>query len=359
MNLKKILNKYFEKSQLAFMKTIPFKRLIFDKRAEYMCKYGCKNYNRKYSCPPYTKSLFNLINKNKFKWVILFATSYKNLKNYSLFKIRFENIQKEYEIQRISHQLSNLINFNGKKNKVFSGGSCKRCRPCGCIEDKLCKKPHLKQISMESIQIDCIKTMTNVGFDFQLTNNNTINRCGCIFTNDDSLSNIEFKKKDSHQKFEQFPKSKILKSIEKYKEKNPKLYSKINFFNIDEINRKEIPICNEECRHYNRNFSCPPYSEYINLNLWTYALVWKWKKNKYKKYRYNIALKKIHKLVYSMGYYFALSIRDCYCDECERCTYNSGNKSFCENRKILSPSMQSLGIDPEFFGKGKYGIEIF
>lgn len=358
MNLSKNIEYYFNKSPLLFMKTVPFNEIIFDERAKYMCKFGCKNYNRKYSCPPYSISTYKKIQREKYKWVILYATSYKNDNNYSRFKTKQINQQKEYEIQRISNELKNLMSFNGSKNIVFSGGSCKRCRPCSYLEGTGCKKPLLKQISMEAIQIDCLKTLTNSGFDFQLTDAHTLNRCGSIFTNDKHLSKLYFKKNNSYQKFNQMDTKGIEDSFNKLITENPKLYEEIEIIPIDKLEFDDN-ICKSECKFYGKNYSCPPYSKKIDLTLWKNAIIWKWKENKFKKYRYNIALKRAHKMLYSFGYYFAFSIRDCYCNECLLCSFSNSHNMFCQNRKILSPSMQSQGIDPSKLGTGKFGIELF
>ena len=358
MNILKNIENYFKKSPLLFMKTVPIDDILFDKRAFYMCKFGCKNFNRKYSCPPHSIPVFKKIKRENFRWVILFATSYKLNKNYSKFKIRSLNIQKEYEIQKISQQLNNLTNFNGCKNLVFSGGSCKKCRPCSCINGTGCKKPSLKQISMEAVQIDCIKTLSNAEFDFQLTDSHTLNRCGCIFTNDKDLSKIYLKKKNSFQKFKQASIKEIEDIFSQLIMENSKLYDKVDIIPTEEISIGNS-LCKNNCNFYGKNFSCPPYSNKIDLTLWKNAVIWKWKKNKFKKYRYNIALKKIHEILFSSGYYFTFSIRDCYCNECNMCSYSDLNNIFCQHRKILSPSMQSQGIDPSQFGIGKFGIELF
>ncbi|GAH47304.1 unnamed protein product, partial [marine sediment metagenome] len=176
--------------------------------------------------------------------------------------------------------------------------------------------------------------------------------------NDIKLSKIELKKKKSLQKFKQFSKKEILENCTKLINENPKLYSEIKLVSLKNINIKE-PICDINCEFHGKNFSCPPFSTKIDLSLWANAILWEWKCNNYKKYRYNLALKKIHGMIYSLGYYFALSFRDCYCDECLGCTYPLLDKPICEYRKILSPSMQSQGIDPKLFGNGKYGLELF
>lgn len=358
MNVTQMIENFYEESPLVFMKTIPIGEVFFDDRAKFMCKFGCKNFNRKFSCPPYSLSTYKKVRNYNFNWVILFATSYKFNNNYSKFKTKFLYSQKEYEIQRISHQLFNLINFNGHKNLVFSGGSCKRCRPCSCVEGSGCKKPSLKQISMEAIQIDCIKTLTNAGFDLQLTNYHTLNRCGCIFTNDENLSNIFLKKKDSFQKFTQTPVKEVKEYLSNLSQGNSRLFEEIEIIPIEKLKFGNA-LCKQICKYFGYNYSCPPFSRKINLALWKNAIIWKWKENKFKKYRYNLALKKLHEIMYSFGYYFALSIRDCYCNECNICSFSDSNKKFCQNRKMLSPSMQSQGINPREFGIGKFGIELF
>jgi hypothetical protein len=65
----------------------------------------------------------------------------------------------------------------------------------------------------------------------------------------------------------------------------------------------------------------------------------------------------LHTSFFSLGLYFSFSVRDCFCDECSICEYGLIEYPFCNYRKIMAPSMQSQGIDPSQFGKGKYGLE--
>jgi len=359
INIFENLKKYFVISPLSFMKAVRIEQIYFDPRTKYMCKYGCKNYGRKYSCPPYSYSLMNLIKKSNFRYVILFATTTKIPPESSYYKRRSLNSQKEYEIQKISCKLNEIFKQNGNKNIVFSGGSCKKCRPCTCVINRKCKKPNLKQTSMESIQIDCIKTMSNAGFDFQLTDKNTINRCGCIFTNDENLRSINFIKKESVQVYYQSSIEEIFNEVSLFSKLNSNLYEKFVIIPIHELNLVKSLKCNKDCKFYGNNFSCPPFSTKIDLSMWNYAIIWKWKENSYKKYSYNTALKRLHQKVYSLGHYFALSIRNCYCDECLKCSYNGSKDQICNSRKILSPSHQSIGIDLTPYDRGIFGIELF
>ncbi|MFW5895706.1 MAG: DUF2284 domain-containing protein [archaeon] len=349
------LKSYFEKSNLSFIKEIPFDNLYFDERAQYMCKFGCKNYNRKYSCPPESLKVKNEI--QKYDRAILFATTFNYPENASYYKKRGLNYKKEYEIQRISEELDNKFSMLGVDHFVLAGGSCKRCNQCSFEDNKPCKKPNRKQTSMEAVGIDCQKTMHDAGFDFNISDSDSINRCGCILLNDESFKGLENKKEKSNQKYHRPTKKEAKNMCSKLETEYSKFFEEVCLINISDIKNSE-KICNPSCKSYGKTFSCPPYSEKIDLDLWDYAIIWKWSESNYKKYRYNQALKKIHGAFYSIGYYFALSLRDCNCKECQICNYEKNDESYCENRKILAPSMQSQGIDPNQFGNGKFGVEL-
>jgi predicted metal-binding protein len=355
MTLSEQFIEFFSSSPLVFMKTIPFKEVVFDDRAKYMCKFGCKNYGRKFSCPPNSLALAEKIKNNKFKWALLVATSYPLSNELSRFQRNNQNLQREMEIQRISTQLDNLMNLYEINHIVLSGGACKKCRECSLIKNQMCKKPHQKLTSMEAVGIDCQKTLHYAGFDFEMPNYNSINRCAAVLLNEDDISSINIQKIESFQKYNKPNKNSAENSCSQLLEKYPKLFERIEIRTISDL-EKENSICTEHCRI--KNFSCPPYSGKIELDLWDDFILWEWKKSNIKKYSYNIALRKIHSTFFSMGFYFAMSLRDCYCDECIPCTFLGTNKTICNYRKLLSPSMQSQGIDPISFGKGKFGIEL-
>lgn len=249
------------------------------------------------------------------------------------------------------------MNINGANHILLSGGSCKKCRECSLTYDEVCKKPQLKQTSMEAVGIDCQKTMHNAGFDFQMPNSGSINRCGCVFTNKGDSPKIEFKKGESFQSFHRPSKKETIEMCSQLVNEHPKLYEDIDIIPTSELNTEKI-ICNDNCKKYGKNFACPPFSQKIEIELWKKAIVWEWKRNEFKKYGYNIALKKIHKSFFSLGYYFSLSLRHCYCDECDLCTFSMADRSICSFRQILSPSMQSQGINPKSFGEGRFGLEL-
>jgi len=357
MTLNENLTNFFDKSSLAFMKTIPFNALIFDLRSKYMCKFGCKNFQRKYSCPPASLSIYNKIKNNTYQWATLFSTTSEIPENTTYFKRRILNYRDELLMQKIVNKIDNIFQIHNSNHVTLSNGSCHKCKICSFIENQPCKKPEYKYASMEAVMIDCQKTMHKAGFDFQMPNNGSINRCGCILSNEKEISDLTLNKKESLQSLIIPSKKDAVNMCKKLLKEYPKFFQEVYILPINKIDKNDS-ICNLKCKRYNKNFSCPPYSKKIPLNLWNYAIIWKWRKNKFKKYRYNLALKKIHSAFFSLGFYFSLSLRDCYCDECDICTYSVDKKNFCNYRKMLAPSMQSQRIDPINFGNGKYGIEL-
>jgi hypothetical protein len=185
--------------------------------------------------------------------------------------------------------------------------------------------------------------MTNAGYDFEMPNINSINRCTAVFFNDSNLD-MSMKIRESPQNFKGNRESKldiIIKILMK-----EKLFQVIKIIKINDIqNANEIKIDDK-----NLNYSNPPYSDPIPLNLWNNAIIWKLNEGK----NYNYALRTMHKAIFSLGYYFSLSIRDDSCDFCNPCKY----PKVCPKRTILAPSMASQGIDPVQFGRGRWGIEL-
>lgn len=356
MDINSLFENCFNGTSLAFVKAIPASGIIFDERSEYMCKFGCKNFGRKYSCPPSSLELRTAIINNNYKWAILFATTNEIPESYSRFQIRLLNHRKELEIQRIYTQITSQLKWYGIDHLPLSGGSCKKCKDCAQLKKEPCKKPSLKQVSMEAVGIDCQKTMHYAGFDFMMPSKGTINRCGCILTNDDRLSKLFIQRRPSFQKFVVPSEEDLNEMCSHLNREYSHLIKNITLISLNDIEIGKSP-CNT-CRREPKTFSCPPYSEKIRLGLWDSAILWEWNKNELKENRYNIALKTVHLGFFSLSRYFALSIRDCFCNECQICNYSALSKNVCNFRQILSPSMQSQGIDPKSFGKGIYGLEL-
>lgn len=349
------LKTFFESSPLTFMRTVPFNEIIFDNRCKFLCKYGCKNFRRKYCCPPDALELKEEIQKNNYQWALLAATSSQLPPQITEYQKLYRNRQKEHEIQKISINLHDFFIKNDIDHIILSGGACKKCQICSKILHQKCKKPKLKLTSMEAVGIDCQSTLTSAGFDFEMPAKKSINRCTAVLLDCDDFSSINWKKYDSNQTFKKVSEKLIRATCEKLTSENSKMFESIDLISTSDINQGS-DLCNG-CNHVSKNFACPPYSDKIDLTMWDRCIVWKWNINNVKKYSYNRALRLIHTSLFSLGLYYALSVRDCYCDECQICEYEKCDFPVCNFRKIMSPSMQSQGINPNQFGNGKYGLE--
>lgn len=347
---------YLKESPVAFFKTMPIDSLRFDERAKYMCKFGCKNYGRKYSCPPESLNHFQQLMERRYHWAILFATTYRIPNPSSIYQLRAINLQKEFEIQRISREFTAILNDYNIEHYVLSGGPCRQCKDCALKYRNACKKPSSKQISMEAVGIDCQTTMHHAGFDFQMPTNGSINRCSCIITDIEEFSEIYLNSVKSLQQYRPPTCETAKEMCKRLETEYSHLFDSVDLIEVADIVRG-VSSCNG-CVKWGKNFSCPPYSEPIEVTSWNFAVIWKWNQNNRKKDRYNIALKTIHAAFFSIGYYFALSIRDCYCDECDICAFLDTENQFCTYRKLLAPSLQSQYIDARQFGEGSFGLEL-
>ncbi|MFA5992780.1 MAG: DUF2284 domain-containing protein [Candidatus Pacearchaeota archaeon] len=115
-----------------------------------MCKTGCVNYNKKYSCPPFSPD-FSLLSKDSDGlFVVLFVVKLDQIKSTEYNKIRIANVVMKSKINRLMRDLE--TNF---KTKFLSTGSCNLCKPCNCKLKLSCKHPDKKRYSLESVGIDC------------------------------------------------------------------------------------------------------------------------------------------------------------------------------------------------------------
>jgi predicted metal-binding protein len=117
----------------------------FDK----MCKEGCANFGRKYSCPP-CSPLFNTHVKEKYLFVLLlkldldqFDSSYREY-----LKLQAGNAVLKSKIEKVMRALEG-------DGKFLATGSCRLCKPCKLKLKKPCKYPEKRRYSLESTGVDC------------------------------------------------------------------------------------------------------------------------------------------------------------------------------------------------------------
>lgn len=118
-----------------------------------LCKSGCKNYSKKYSCPPYAPDFKNEINDNDLIFVLMFHTDLKQLDNTdyrSWHKLLLLNRVMKPRIEKIMRQLEQI-----SKTRFLATGSCRLCNPCQLKLKKPCKYPEKRRYSLESMGVDC------------------------------------------------------------------------------------------------------------------------------------------------------------------------------------------------------------
>lgn len=355
-SLETALLRYIRNNHIAFVRNVPVSSIVFDERAIYKCKYGCRNFDRKHSCPPESLRTREEIRRGEYQWVLLFATTSKIPRRFTPYRRRLENYVRENEIQRISQDIDAIFNEHGVFHGTLSGGSCHRCRICSRMKGNACVRPSRMQTSMEAIGIDCQKTMHRAGFDFQMPNIDSINRCGSVFHGVDTLRGFGAWTRESNQKYVRPTLAHTIKLCKEFAHLHPELFESIRVVPVT-----GLPIAKNECSNCafrGENLSCPPYSDQIRISLWNHAIIWKWTENECKEYDYSHAFLEFHKRVFSLGHYLSLSLRDGPCDGCIRCAPKVGNSAECPHRRLMAPSIQSQGIDISLLGSGRYGIEL-
>ena len=117
-----------------------------------MCKQGCKNYNKKYSCPPFVPNLIELIKSKQGMYVVLFKCDLNQINSTEYNKMRIANVSmksRSIKLMRILEQKFNTI--------FLSTGSCNLCKPCKLKLGKPCGHPDKRRYCLESTGVDCDK----------------------------------------------------------------------------------------------------------------------------------------------------------------------------------------------------------
>jgi len=123
------------------------------------CKYGCKGYGKKYTCPPdtptpeQTQAVIDC-----YQRAILFhVESTPGSKNSgSSNVIKFFNMLVDLE--------GEIFKDGYYKALLFLAGACHLCKECAKGKDEPCLHPDRRRPSMEAMGIDVYQTARNNGF---------------------------------------------------------------------------------------------------------------------------------------------------------------------------------------------------
>lgn len=128
-----------------------------------LCKNGCPNFEKKWSCPPFAPLYSNFTSKYKKILLIVITTE---LNQFSYIKNDYLKIKAANTIMksRIDRYLRNHISDD---TYYISTGSCRMCKPCKCKLYQPCAHPKTKTFSFEALGID-VSQMINDVFGFEL-----------------------------------------------------------------------------------------------------------------------------------------------------------------------------------------------
>lgn len=157
------------------------------------CKTGCVNYEKKWSCPPFSRTFYEL--SLSYREVIVMCL-YINLSDMSYIdrgyqKVKAANAILKSKGTQIARHLE--MELNGL---ALLNGSCNLCKPCYKKNNLPCNRPEKMRYSMESTGIDVCSLLSEVmHFDLQWYKSGHTPECTsvacCVLYNNESASVIE------------------------------------------------------------------------------------------------------------------------------------------------------------------------
>jgi len=115
-----------------------------------LCKYGCPNFKRKWSCPPYAPAFLDFVSKWEQLYVIFMYID----------MVQFATIKNDYLKIKAANSLlkSRADKFLRRMAKRYghyiSTGSCRLCKPCKHKIEMPCAHPGLMTYSFEAMGVD-------------------------------------------------------------------------------------------------------------------------------------------------------------------------------------------------------------
>ena len=133
-------------------KVISVKNIVVREWTRWKCKYGCPDYGKWLTCPPYSPTPSETR-------VLL-----REYKRALLFRMRPD----KRKMLKSLTDLERKIFLEGyRKALAFSGGSCNLCAACN-VKTHTCRRPELARPSMEACGIDVFETAEKTGFKISI-----------------------------------------------------------------------------------------------------------------------------------------------------------------------------------------------
>lgn len=120
-----------------------------------LCKCGCPNFQRKWSCPPYAPAFSDFVSKWEHLYVIFMHTEMEQffyIKNDYL-KIKAANSLLKSRADKFLRQMAK------RYGHYITTGSCRLCKPCKCKNGIPCAHPDSMTYSFEAMGVDVGKVV--------------------------------------------------------------------------------------------------------------------------------------------------------------------------------------------------------
>ncbi|MCR6691864.1 MAG: DUF2284 domain-containing protein [archaeon YNP-LCB-003-016] len=156
-------------------KIISTNDVVVENRVVLKCKYGCSEYGRNWSCPPYVPSIeeFRYILKEyEYAMIVVFQSlaELNDLENF--YKVWEEDRRRAHEA------ILKLEKYAFNKGFTFAlgmiPGNCNICPKCDVT--KPCIHPEMLRFSPESVGVNLIKTLENAKISLNFPIDKSIGR---------------------------------------------------------------------------------------------------------------------------------------------------------------------------------------
>lgn len=150
---------------VALCKVLASQGVLYERKEYFsnLCRTGCKNYCRKWSCPPCSPSFTILSSSWNFLYILYLRMPlaiFSDVQNEYL-RVKAANSMLKSRADKYVRTLAKAY------GKPISTGSCRLCKPCGYQNGQPCAHPDLMAYSFESLGIN-VCAMVNDYFDFPL-----------------------------------------------------------------------------------------------------------------------------------------------------------------------------------------------
>lgn len=128
-----------------------------------LCKVGCPNFGKKWSCPPFAPNYLDYTYKYE---KILIVVLQMELNQLSYIKQNYLKVKAANSV--LKSRVDKALRSSMKESEYYiSTGSCRFCKPCKCKIGKSCAHPLEKTYSFEALGIN-VSALSKELFDVEL-----------------------------------------------------------------------------------------------------------------------------------------------------------------------------------------------